>query len=144
MPVTERTFDVAAPVPIAVDYLKDFGNAEEWDPGTQTCTRQDTGPIAVGATWRNVSKIVGKETELAYTLEAMSDDHLTFVGKNKTATATDDISFATVAGRTRITYRSDIEFHGLAKVAGPLLAPKFESLGDETQARLTAILDGKA
>ena len=144
MPVTERIFDVAASVDVAVDYLKDFGNAVEWDPGTQTCTRQDSGPVVVGSTWHNVSKIVGKETELTYTLEAMSDDHLTFVGKNKTATSTDEISFAEVGGKTRITYRFDIEFHGLAKVAGPLLSPKFESLGDETETKLTEILNAKA
>ena len=32
-----------------IDYLKDFGNAEEWDPGTQSCTRSDSGPIREGA-----------------------------------------------------------------------------------------------
>lgn len=59
MPTVSRTFSVS-PAPAAViDYLKDFVNAEQWDPGTQACTRKNPGPIAEGATWHNVSKISG-------------------------------------------------------------------------------------
>ena len=44
----ERTFDVDRPVEVVVDYLKDFANAEEWDPGTQSCTDDITVAAAAG------------------------------------------------------------------------------------------------
>jgi carbon monoxide dehydrogenase subunit G len=136
-----RTFTVRQPVSVVVDYLQDFARAEEWDPGTVSCTRIDPGPITVGARWANVSKIKGKSTELTYRLERLEPNRLTFVGENKSATSVDDLSFAAVDGGTSITYDADITFHGLAKVADPFLHPEFERLGDETVDQLTNVLN---
>ncbi|WP_328539863.1 hypothetical protein [Streptomyces sp. NBC_00344] len=64
-----------------IDYLKDFSRTEEWDPGTKTCRRLDTGPVLPGATWRNVSEFRGRETELTYRLTRLEPRRLTFVGE---------------------------------------------------------------
>ena len=69
MTTVSRTFDVRPQPAVVIDYLKDFGHAEEWDPGTESCTRQDSGPVQVGSSWHNVSKIAGVTTELTYTLQ---------------------------------------------------------------------------
>jgi carbon monoxide dehydrogenase subunit G len=138
---TERTFTVTPLMPVVLNYLKDFSHAEEWDPGTQSCTRTDDGPITVGSTWHNVSKIAGRQTGLTYTLQSLEQDRLTFVGENPSATSTDEITLAADAGGTRITYYSHIEFHGAAKLAGPLAKPIFERLGNETETQLTGVLN---
>ena len=72
MTTVSRTFDVRPDPAVVIDYLKDFSNAEEWDPGTESCTRTDAGPVVVGSTWHNRSKIAGVSTELTYTLEQLS------------------------------------------------------------------------
>ena len=95
----QRTFTVEQPVEVVVDYLKDFGHAEQWDPGTVSCTRVGGGPIEVGTSWDNVSKVRGRETQLSYRLERLEDGRITFVGRNKTATSTDDITFTAVSDR---------------------------------------------
>lgn len=59
MPSVSRTFHVNAPPSAAVTYLADFSNAEEWDPGTVRCVREGAGPVEVGASWHNESKIAG-------------------------------------------------------------------------------------
>ena len=88
MPTVSRTLAVS-PTPVqVVDYLQDFSNAEEWDPGTQRCTRIDSGPIAEGSSWHNVSKIFGVTAELTYTLDKLTDRTLVFVGKNSSSTST--------------------------------------------------------
>ena len=136
---TERTFDVARPAAVVVEYLKDFANAVEWDPGTKTCVQEGAGPVAVGTTWHNVSEIKGRETELTYQLVTLEPGHITLVGKNKTATSTDDIRVLDAGpGTSTITYRSEIEFHGPAKLAQPFLKSEFDKLGDQTRDSITA------
>jgi len=138
----ERKFTVDKPVQVVVDYLKDFANAEEWDPGTRSCVRTDPGPVRIGSTWQNVSEFKGKETELEYRLERLEPNRLTFVGKNKTATSTDDLTLTPAGTGTEVTYHAHIVFHGLAKVADPFLKSEFEKLGDEVVGSMTKAVAG--
>jgi len=135
MNVTQRTFEVEAEPELTLAYLADFGNAEQWDPGTVRCVRSNAGPIEVGATWHNTSRFAGRETELEYRLDTLEPGHIVLVGENKSATSTDDIRIVASpdsAGRSVVTYRSEVVFHGVAKVAGPFVQPEFERLGDKT------------
>lgn len=137
----ERTFSVRPEPQAVLRYLSDFGHAERWDPGTVSCTRSDDGPVRVGSTWRNVSNCKGKETELTYELTCHDDGRLVFVGKNKTATSTDDISVVPEGAGSTITYHAEIIFHGVAKIADPFLRSEFEKLGDATVESMTKTLN---
>ena len=138
----QRTFTVDQSVEVVVDYLKDFGHAEQWDPGTVSCTRVGNGPVGVGTSWDNVSKVRGRETRLSYRLERWEPSRLTFVGQNKTATSTDDLTFAAASGPgTQVHYDANIVFHGIAKLADPFLRREFEGLGDETVRTMTQVLN---
>ena len=137
----ERTFVVAKPVDVVVNYLKDFANAEHWDPGTKTCTQETPGPVQVGTTWHNVSEIKGHETELSYRLEELSPNHIKFVGENKSATSIDDLTFAEAGTGTSITYHSHVEFHGVAKIASPFLQGEFKELGETTERQITEVIN---
>lgn len=103
--------------------------------------RRAAGPVEVGVTWHNVSEFRGRETELKYRLEILEPDHLTFIGRNKTATSTDDLTFSPAGTGTKITYNAQIEFHGLARLASPFLKSEFERLGDETEKQMTTVLN---
>ena len=87
-----RTFTVQPSPDVVIDYLKDFSNAEAWDPGTESCTRLDANPINVGSRFHNVSKIAGVSTELEYKLDELTSDTIGFVGENDSATSTDTIT----------------------------------------------------
>ncbi len=126
-----RTIAVRTPRQTVVEYLRDFAHAEAWDPGTVSCTRQGAGPIAVGTRWHNVSEFRGKRTELTYRLERLEPGRIVFVGSNKTATSTDDLTVSEADGVTTVSYHATIKFHGLAKLADPLLNREFEKMGDE-------------
>lgn len=137
-----RTLTVRPALPAVVDYLTDFARAEEWDPGTVTCVRITDGPVRVGTEWRNVSVFRGKETTLVYRLEQIAADRLVFVGRNKTATSTDTVTFGALPdGGTSITYRSEVVFHGLARLADPFLKKEFDRLGDELIGTMTAAVN---
>jgi carbon monoxide dehydrogenase subunit G len=133
----QRTITVRKPVDVVANYLKDFARTEQWDPGTVSCSRLDEGPVQVGSRWRNVSRFRGKETELTYELVRMEPTNLVFVGKNKTATSTDDLTLASSPDGTVITYQATIVFNGLAKLADPFLKREFEKLGDAVVTSMT-------
>jgi carbon monoxide dehydrogenase subunit G len=141
MTIVSRTFAVAAAPDKVLEYLQDFGNTEEWDPATQRTTRIDAGPIGVGSSWHNASKILGVTAELTYTLTAVESDKLVFLGRNEGATAIDTITVRPVAGGSEVTYHVDLEMHGLAKLMTPVMRTEFEKLGDETAARLADVLN---
>ena len=141
MPIVSRTFSVSSPPHQVIDYLKDFSNAVEWDPGTQQCTRNDNGPIGEGVSWHNVSKIMGRTTELTYTLETLSDSNLVFVGKNKSATSTEKIYVDATDTGSVITYRNELEMHGPIALSNPILKLYFEKLANDTEKQLTSVLN---
>lgn len=138
-----RTFDVRPAPDLVVAYLKDFGNAVDWDPGTESCTRIDSGPIEVGASWHNTSKIAGITTELIYTLERLTDDTIVLVGRNDTATSTDTITVLPNpdGAGSRITYEAVIELSGAAKIADPIMKIVFEKIGSDTEDDMTTVLN---
>lgn len=138
-----RTFQVPRSPRAVREYLQDFSRATEWDPGTVSCEREDGGPVGVGSRWRNVSKFFGNETELTYELVRHDEDRLVFRGENGSATAVDDIAIApgTEEKSTAITYRATIDFHGAAKLAGPVAKIGFEQIGDQTVTAMTDALE---
>jgi len=136
-----RTFTVAAAVEAVLAHLKDFGNINGGDAATRQTTRADDGPLAVGASWHNTSKILGVTSELTYTLQAVESGRLVFVGRSEGATSTETITVRPAAGGSEVTYHVDLEMHGLAKLATPVMRIEFEKLGDEAAARLTDALN---
>lgn len=140
MVAVSRTFVVGRPAGDVLAYLMDFGNTPEWDPGTEECVRLDDGPVTVGATWRNVSRVGGRRTELTYRLQTMQDGRVVFVGTNDRARATDDITVSRVDAGSEITYVATIELLGAARLLAPVMKILFERLADLTVERLTRVL----
>jgi carbon monoxide dehydrogenase subunit G len=141
MIVVERTFTVAATPAAALGYLADFANTQEWDRAAQHTVRNDAGPLAPGANWRQVCRIFGVTAELTYTLIEVAAGRLVFHGRNEGATCTDTVTVRPAAGGAEVTYRVELEMHGLAKLATPVMKIEFEKLGNEVAARLTEVLN---
>ncbi|MEV4558173.1 SRPBCC family protein [Kitasatospora sp. NPDC049285] len=144
MVTVERSITIGRPADEVIAYLADFGNAPAWDPGTESCDRIDGGPVTAGATWLNVSRFRGRRTRLTYTLERYDADRLVFVGRNRTVTATDDMTLQSAGDRTLLVYRAELRFHGAARLAGPFLRRAFEHLADEVAERLPRVLAAQA
>lgn len=133
MVAVSRTFVVDQPVDTVVAYLADFAHAEQWDPGTVSCTQTSPGPVQVGTTWHNTSKIAGITTELEYALERLEPGKVVLVGRNDTATSTDTITVVPHERGSEVTYDAHVELKGVAKVGAPVVRLVFEHLGDETE-----------
>ena len=124
-----------------LEYLSDFGNTEQWDPATRRTARVDAGPIAPGATWQNTSEVFGRTSEITYTLRERGGDTIVFVGENDTLTSTDTIRVRPAATGSEITYHVDLDLHGVATLAAPLVKLEFEKLAHDTVKQMTEVLN---
>ena len=113
MPSVTRTFTTTATPEAAYRYLADFTNAEEWDPGTQTCERT-SGDGGVGTTYRNVSTFLGREVEITYTAAELAPPTRVHLRGTNEQFEGHDIFVIRAAGRgSEVTYRADMSFSGL-------------------------------
>jgi carbon monoxide dehydrogenase subunit G len=126
------------------DYLLDFGNAEEWDAGTVSCTRT-SGDGGVGTHYRNVSEFRGRETELDYVVETIDPGRrFVITGTNKTVTSKDTVTVRPTGGGSEVEYRAEMTFKGLASLASPFLAKPLQQLADDTETKLSQALEQRA
>lgn len=144
MPTVSRTFTVNPPPERVVEYLKDFEHATQWDPGTTSCERIDSGPVAEGAFWHNVSKVLGVRTELTYKLEELSDHQVVFVGENQSSRTVDTITVDAQGSGSVITYVADLEMLGTAKLLSPVLKVVFEKRAGDTEKQMSSVLNNLA
>ena len=141
-----RTIDTAAPLDRVYAYLSDFTTTNEWDPGTVS-TERVSGTGGVGTDYHNVSKFLGRKTELIYTTkELVPDQRIVLEGNNKTVKATDTMTLTPRNdGGTRVVYNAQFDFKGVAGKLAPLLSPVlglgFKKLGDEAEGKMKEVLD---
>ena len=140
-PTVTRTFTTTATPEAVFDYLADFTNAEQWDPGTVSCVRV-SGDGGVGTTYRNVSKFLGRESEITYTtaeLERPTRIHLT--GRNEQFDGHDVLGIRAHGAGSEVTYTAEFAFKGTARFAAPLVAAYLPTLAKKTVAELKVCLD---
>ena len=93
-----RTVTTDRPMSEVFAYLSDFTTTEEWDPGTLRTTRE-SGDGGVGTRYRNVSRFLGRETELTYVVEESSPPYrLRLRGENDTVVAHDTMTLSETSG----------------------------------------------
>jgi carbon monoxide dehydrogenase subunit G len=140
VPTLRRTITTNTPAERVFPYLADFTNATEWDSGTVSCERVsgDGGP---GTVYRNVSKFMGREVELEYTVERADAPVVALVGRQGGTTSRDTITVNPSGGGSVVEYEADFEFSGPAKLLGPLIRIPLERLAAETERTLKEALD---
>lgn len=140
MPAIDRTITVEGDQQTVWEYLSDFTTTEEWDPPTQT-TERVSGDGAVGTTYRNVSKLLGKETEVLYRVVAHeAPRRLELEGDAGSVQLHDTIEIEQHGEQVRVRYRAEFHPQGAAKLAAPLLPLGLKKLGDDAAGQLEACL----
>ena len=140
MKTLRRTIRVDKPLRRVYDYLADFENTEEWDAGTVRTTRT-SGDGGVGTTYRNVSRFLGKETELTYVVIGLEQARtIALRGANKTVVAHDTMRLSGDDEHAEVDYTAVFEFQGLARYLEPLLTFPLKRLGDEAEDSLRLAL----
>jgi uncharacterized protein YndB with AHSA1/START domain len=142
MPSLEREITVGTPLDQVWSFLTDFTTTEQWDPPTQSTTRV-SGDGGVGSVYKNISKILGRETEIEYTVIDVEPKSLfRLEGRTDSMTMLDAMEFESApTGETTIRYTVDFTPQGAAKLLAPLMPLGLKKLGDDAAAQMRSVLE---
>jgi uncharacterized protein YndB with AHSA1/START domain len=140
MPQIERTVTVAKPLSEVWEFLVDFTNTESWDPPTQSTTRV-SGDGGVGTVYKNVSRMLGRDVEVEYTVLDVEPQRLfRLAGKTSSMDLLDTMTFEEADGQVRVTYTAEFTPHGAAKLAEPLMPIGLKKIGDDAAEQMESCL----
>lgn len=132
MPKVSASVVVPASPQETFDYLANFANTAEWDPGVAEARRSSSGPIGVGTTFELVAIFRGRKIAVTYEITVYEPaSRVVLVGKNKRFTGTDDIRISPEGEGTRVGWNADFQMEGIGKLFQPFLGGVFEKLSLE-------------
>jgi hypothetical protein len=122
--------DLPIPIEQAFDYLADFSQTAEWDPGVEEARCLTRGAIRQGSRFRVVVSFLGIRMPLEYRItEFERPTRLVLVGGDSTVRSIDEITFVSRPGGTRVTYEARLELQGVRRLADPILDVLFQRIG---------------
>jgi hypothetical protein len=116
----------------AFDYLADFANIADWDPGVARARPLSDEALAVGARFEVVSSFLGREIPLVYeTIEIDRPRRVLLRAESGTVVSLDEMSFdLRPGGGTIVTYDARLTAKGAFRPFAPLLGLMLRRLGD--------------
>lgn len=131
MPVIERSVTTGLAPDDAYDYVADFANIDEWDPGVIASHPVHDGPPQIGSAYALQMRYGRAEMRMTYRVTEMDRPRVVVLrGEGERARAADRIAFEPVPGGTRIDYRAEIEMKGLLRLVQPFLGGLMRRIGD--------------
>ena len=124
------------------NYMADFANSAEWDPGVVSAEKLTDDPLRVGARFDLVAAFLGREIDLTYeTIELEAPRRVVLRAKSGTVVSLDAMTFEpTASDGTAVTYDADLRLKGAFRVADPLLRLAFRRIGDRARDGIAARL----
>ncbi len=133
------------PIEATFDYVADFANSEQWDPGTTSSRRLDDGPLGPGARYGLTVRMGGRVAPMEYHIRDFDRPRrVVLVGSGSNVKAVDEIRFERAGDGTVVYYTADISLGGLLRLAEPFLGGSFEKIGRDAAAGMDAALEDLA
>ena len=127
----------------AFDYLAEFSNARDWDPGIVEAANLTPAPAGIGSRFHLVSRFLGRRVPLEYRITDFERPSRVVLSADEASIrSTDEIRFvARSDGGTQVTYEADLQLKvPFAAVFDPLLALAFRRIGARAAAGLREAL----
>jgi len=126
----------------AFDYMADFANAEEWDPGVVAAEPLQDGPVGLGSRFLLQAKFGKSVMPLEYVIAAYEPGkRVVLVAETDKVKSTDEITFAPNGDGCDVTYDAELETLGRFRLATPLVALLFKGIGDRARDSLRLVLN---
>jgi carbon monoxide dehydrogenase subunit G len=145
MTTLNERIETALPLQEAFDFIADFSNADQWDPGVASTTRLDTGSVGEGMRVRLDVRMGGRVAPMEYVVTTWKPPHrVVLTGEGSGVTAVDDIRFEATPIGTRIDYTADIRLRGLLRLVAPFAAGTFARIARDARDGMQHALDCRA
>ena len=132
MPQVSKSVLIPRPPQEVFDYLANFENTADWDPGVAEAVKTSAGDVGLGSTFDLVTLFRGRRIEVTYEVTVYEPStRVVLVGKNSRFTGTDDIGLTPDGEGTRVSWNANFQMEGIAKLFQPFLGGVFESLSQE-------------
>jgi NAD(P)-dependent dehydrogenase (short-subunit alcohol dehydrogenase family) len=130
----------------AFDYVADFANAAEWDPGTASAVRLGAGAVGLGSEFRVDVRIGRRTTTMAYRIvEYDRPRKVVLLGESGSIRSVDSVTVAPAAdGGSVLDYEVELTLTGSAAAVTPILGLLAGRIGDRGLDGLRAALGGAA
>ena len=145
MTTLNERIETELPLQDAFDFIADFSNAAQWDPGVASAVRLDAGPIREGTRVRLGVRMAGRVVPMEYVVTTWQPPHrVVLCGQGSGVVAVDDIRFQATPTGTRIDYTADIRLRGLLRLAAPFAGGAFARIARDARDGMQRALDRRA
>jgi hypothetical protein len=127
------------------DYLANFANAAEWDPGIVEANLVTPEPIQFGSRFELVSTIAGRRVKLTYQLLTFDRPNVFVVRAEGSGFVSEDtISFKPEGEGTIVHYNANLILLGVGRVFTPVWKIVFNRIGSRAAKSLAKWLNREA
>ena len=145
MTTFRERIETALPLQDAFDFVADFSNAEQWDPGVASSEALDAGPVREGTRFKLGVRMGGRVAPMEYAVTTWEPPHrVVLTGSGSGVAAVDDIRFETTPAGTRIDYTADIRLRGLLRLLAPFAGGSFARIARDARDGMQRALDRRA
>ncbi|MBT8207267.1 MAG: hypothetical protein HKN07_05855 [Acidimicrobiia bacterium] len=122
------------------DYIADFRNLEEWDPGVSSASMSKGDAPGVGT----VYSVRASGADLDYvTLAYTRPTETTLEAKSRFVRSYDTVTVEATESGSTVTYDAILELRSFAAVLNPILGLFFDRIGDRAVEGMERVLDGR-
>lgn len=134
------TVETPKPAREVFDYISDFRNLEEWDPGVSSASMTKGDAPGVGT----VYSVKASGADLDYvTLSYNRPTESTLEAKSRFVRSYDTVTVEEAGPGSKVTYDAILELRSFAAVLNPILGFFFDRIGDRAVEGLERVLDGR-
>jgi carbon monoxide dehydrogenase subunit G len=145
MTTLHEQVETTLPIDDVFDYVADFANSQEWDPGVATAERLDAGPVAVGSRFRLRVRLGPRVGTMDYRISVFEPPtRVVLVGSGSGVSAVDELRLERLATGTRLDYTAEIRLSGILRLAEPFLGTTFANIGRNAADGMQRTLEAQA
>ncbi len=142
MALLQEELEVDRPLEAVFDFVGDFANTKDWDPGVADARKVTDGPIGVGTRFAVDVLFNGRKLPMTYEVtEWDPPNRVVLKGEGSTVRAVDDIRFDPTPTGTRIHYSADLRLKGVLSLVEPFLKGRFDETGRKAMAGMRSALE---
>jgi carbon monoxide dehydrogenase subunit G len=145
MTTLHEQVETTLPIEDVFDYVADFANSQEWDPGVATAERLDDGPIGPGSRFRLGVRLGPRVAPMEYRISVFErPTRVVLVGSGSGVSAVDEIRLERLTTGARLDYTADIRLGGILRLFEPFLGGAFANIGRNAADGMQRTLEAQA